>query len=195
MIAKVKEARELTRGRVRQAVLALLVLGVLYGLSGGRPLLLILIVGAIAFAYTRINAEQDPQTPTAPDATAAPDTALDYEQTLEVLLGMVDREVIALIALQTGTPPGLAHLQGTLVSAIPDSGRYRLIDDSYREQEVLFIAIDTGGFWLPRRDFVSARHVEAEGQVGIELVVGDLRVGIYDDQASRLSEIPLEDSA
>lgn len=190
-MGKLRRARELTGGRVRQGVLGVLVLGVVFALSGGRPLLFLLIVGALGFAYTRLSAEQRESSPTEP-ADEQATSGLDYEEMLEVLLGMVGREVIALLALRSGTPPGLAHLQGTLRSAEPDSSRYRLIDDSYREQEVLFFAIDTAGFWLPRRDFVSAQLVEQAGQVGIELLVGELRVGIYDDQASRLSEIRME---
>jgi hypothetical protein len=192
MIGRLRTLRELTRGRMRQGVLALLALGLLYALSGGQPLLLAVIVAALYFAWRTIKRDQQTQ---APQVARDSDSELDYEQTLEVLLGMVGREVIVQLVRPQGTPPALASLVGTLRSAEPDSHHYRLFDDSYREHEVLYFAIDRCGFWLPRRDFVTARWVKAAGQVGIELRAGDVLIGVYDDQASRLSEISTESNA
>jgi hypothetical protein len=192
MIGTLRTLRELTRGRVRQGVLALLALGLLYALSGGQPLLLAVIVAALYFAWRTIKSDQQTQ---APQVARDSDSELDYEQTLEVLLGMVGREVIVQLVRPQGTPPALASLVGTLRSAELDSHHYRLFDDSYREHEVLYFAIDRCGFWLPRRDFVTARWVKAAGQVGIELRAGDVLIGVYDDQASRLSEISTESNA
>lgn len=192
MTGRRRTVRELTRGRVRQGVLVLLALGSLYALSGGRPLLLAVIVAALYFAWRTIEREQREQ---ALDVVEAAASELDYEQTLRVLLGMVGREVIVQLVRPQGTPPALASLEGTLCSAESDSHHYRLFDDSYRELEVLYFAIDRSGFWLPRRDFVSAHWVEAAGQVGIELHAGDVLIGVYDDQASRLSEISTESNA
>lgn len=192
MTGKLRTVRELTRGRVRQGVVALLALGLLYALSGGRPILLAVIVAALYFAWRTIEREQREQ---APDVVEGAASELDYEQTLEVLLGMVGRDVIVQIVRPQGAPPALAYLDGTLRSAEPDSHRYHHFDDSYREHEVLYFAIDRSGFWLPRRDFVTARWVEAAGQVGIELHAGDVLIGVFDDQASRLSEISMESSA
>jgi hypothetical protein len=194
MIARRRTVRELTRGRVRHGVLVLLALGLLYALSGGRPPLLAVIVAALYFAWRTIEREQREQR--VPDGVVEDAASeLDYEQTLEVLLGMVGRDVIVQIVRPQGTPPALASLEGMLCSAESDSHHYRLFDDSYRELEVLFFAIDRSGFWLPRRDFVSAHRVQAAGQVGIELHAGDVLIGVYDDQASRLSEISTGSSA
>jgi hypothetical protein len=192
MIGTLRTLRELTRGRMRQGVLALLALGVLYALSGGQPLLLAVIVAALYFAWRTITRDQQTQ---APQVARDSDSELDYEQTLEVLLGMVGREVIVQLVRPQGTPPALASLVGTLRRAEPDSHHYRLFDDSYREHEVLYFAIDRCGFWLPRRDFVTARWVKAAGQVGLELRAGDVLIGVYDDEASRLSEISTESNA
>lgn len=192
MIGRLRTVRELTRGRVRQGVLVLLALGLLYALSGGRPLLLAVIVAALYFAWRTIEREQRERVPDVVEDAAS---ELDYEQTLEVLLGMVGLDVIVQIVRPQGTPPALASLEGKLRSAESDSHHYRLFDDSYRELEVLYFAIDRSGFWLPRRDFVSAHWVEAAGQVGIELHAGDVLIGVYDDQASRLSEISTESNA
>jgi hypothetical protein len=191
MIGRLRTVGELMRGRVRQGVLVLLALGLMYALSGGRALLLAVIVAALYFAWRTIEREQREQ---APNVVADAASELDYEQTLEVLLGMVGRDVIVQIVRPQGTPPALASLEGTLRSAESDSHHYRLFDDSYREHEVLFFAIDRSGFWLPRRDFVLAHWVKAAGQVGIELHAGDVLIGVYDDQASRLSEISTESS-
>ncbi len=192
MIGRLRTVGELMRGRVRQGVLVLLALGLLYALSGGRALLLAVIVAALYFAWRTIEREQREQAPNVVEDAAS---ELDYEQTLRVLLGMVGRDVIVQIVRPQGTPPALASLEGTLRSAESDSHHYRLFDDSYREHEVLFFAIDRSGFWLPRRDFVSAHWVKAAGQVGIELHAGDVLIGVYDDQASRLSEISTESNA
>jgi hypothetical protein len=192
MTGRPRTVSELTRGRVRQGVLVLLALGLLYALSGGRALLLAVIVAALYFAWRTIEREQRERAPD--DVVADAASELDYEQTLRVLLGMVGRDVIVQIVRRQGTPPALASLEGTLRSAESDSHHYRLFDDSYREHEVLFFAIDRSGFWLPRRDFVLAHWVKAAGQVGIELHAGDVLIGVYDDQASRLSEISTERS-
>jgi len=192
MTSRLRDLPELTHGRVRQGVLVLLALGLVYALSGGRPLLLAAIVAALYFAWRTSEREQREQ---APEVVEDPGAELDYEQTLEVLLGMVGRDVIVQIVRPQGTPPALAYLQGTLRSAEPDSHHYYRFDESYREHEVLYFAIDGSGFWLPRRDFATARWIESAGQVGIQLHAGDVVIGVYDDQASRLSEISTESSA
>ena len=195
MIAQLRQLRERagnTRERTRQIVLALFALGLIYLLSGARPLLLAAIVIVLIFAARHVARQQQQS---AEHATApAPMGALDFEQALEELLGMVGREVIVLLALGRGTPPGLADLQGTLLSAELDGDRYQRIDERYRDAEVLFVAVGDSGFWVPRQDFVSAQRVDQHDRVGVELVVGDLRIAIFDDQASRLSDIRMERS-
>lgn len=192
MIDRLSARLGVARDRVREVLVALLALGLVYAAIGTQPLLLAAIVIFLFFVWrhsTRTAVQQPVST------AAAPGDGLDYEQTLEVLLGMVGRPVIALLALRAGTPMGVADLQGTLRSAEPDQERYQLLDERYSDREVLFFAIESSGFWLPRDDFVSAQLVEQEGQVGIELIVGDLRIGVFDDQASRLSDILVERSA
>ncbi len=193
MIGRLRDRTSTGRSYVREGLLALLALGLLYVASGARPLLLAaisLFLIAVWRYYDRSAATE--QQPAAGQPAAG---AVGYEQTLEVLLGMVGREVTALIAQRAGAPMGVADLHGPLRSADLDNERYELLDPRYHDDEVLFLAIAESGFWLPRRDFVSAQLVEQEGQVGVELLVGDLHIGIYDDQASRLSEISMGRSA
>ena len=104
MIAQLRQFRERagnTRERTRQIILALFALGLIYLLSGARPLLLAAIVIVLIFAARHVAHQQQ-------SAGHAPAPAslggLDYEQTLEELLGMVGREVIVLLALGRGTP-------------------------------------------------------------------------------------------
>ena len=113
MIAQLRQLRERagnTRERTRQIVLALFALGLIYLLSGARPLLLAAIVIVLIFAARHVARPAAVRRARPAPASLG---GLDYEQTLEELLGMVGREVIVLLALGRGTPPGLADLQGT----------------------------------------------------------------------------------
>ena len=195
MIARIRDLAARTHGRVRQAVLVLFALGLLWALSGARPLLLAVIVIALIAAYRVIDREQREQRQ-ASDHAPPTDDDLDYEDSLEVLLGMVGRDVNVLLIRTAGTPPGVSHMEGVLRSVQPDTANYRLIDRSYDGHEVLFVNVsDVAGFWLPRRDFVTAVEVATDGKVGIDLQVGELIIGVYDRQASELSTIRMEDRA
>jgi len=180
----IREVRELVRSvfaHVRELVLAALVLGVLYVVSGGRLVLLALMGVVLAIAWRFY------ERPLASRPEADEGSELGYEDVLEVLLGLVGQPVTTLIGMREGegSPPGLVELHGTLASAEPDGDRYELLDERYRDGEVLFVAIDDSGFWLPRADLAGGRLIDDPDKAGLDLHVGATRIALFDDAASR----------
>jgi hypothetical protein len=148
---------------------ALCLLPAASAIATGSSLVVIIATSAALAIYTLAHPHRRARCACAPFVGA-----FDHRQTLTELLGLVGSRVHVLAAARADGW-GVVTLRGTLSRA---GGVGPAKDDT------LFFAVgNDGGFFLPRRRFHSACHVERTGSTALALHIGEALVYVLDDQS------------